>query len=234
MGRSKVGFALLAGVAGLGAATLEAQELEIGVRGGYGRSNEVTTTIICALDCGPSQLSHHFPRNAPVGAIVLRHQRTARLALRWELAFSPTNCGPGDERSDWRVAAQYLEAPVLVDVALLPIGRGQLMLSGGLAPAVLLSCRGSGSTVEGRVLAGYGESVRYAPDLTYDLGLRSQHAATAAGRRLVGEQLFGALALRVERRGERGAGCEEKHDESRADQSARKRGRRLHGRLRCG
>jgi hypothetical protein len=156
---------------------LGAQSLEAGIWGGYARSNEVTTNVvICTgFECSPSVIHPHFTRNAGVAGVVLRQQRTERLALRGEVVYARKGFGPGDERSDWRVASQYLELPLLAEVVVLRLGSARLQASGGLAPAVLLSCRVSGTTVHGFITAGCAEhdpiaDRSYGPNVSYDLG----------------------------------------------------------------
>lgn len=76
---------------------------------------------------------------------MLRKEMTAWLAVRAEMALAGKGYGPGDERSQTLVHSSYLEFPLLAEVRLLRMGPTRLQLSGGAAPAVLFSCRASGS-----------------------------------------------------------------------------------------
>lgn len=122
-----------------------AQALELGAWGGYARSNESTTGFsICNVNgCAPSGSQHGFGRTAPVAGMMLRREGTAWLAFRAEIALAGKGWGPGDEQHRTRVHSTYLELPLLAEVRVVKIGPARLQLSGGLAPAVLLSCRAS-------------------------------------------------------------------------------------------
>lgn len=108
---------------------------------------EFTTDIsICnANGCAPTQTNPTFARTVPVAGVMLRKEMTAWLAARAEVALAGKGFGPGDARNETRVHSSYLEFPLLAEVRVLKIGPTRLQLSGGLAPAVLLSCRASGS-----------------------------------------------------------------------------------------
>lgn len=107
---------------------------------------------------------------------MLRQQWNERVAFRGEVVLAQNGYGPGDERSDWRVASQYLEFPLLAEVRLLQLGASRLQLSGGLAPAVLLACQVSGTTEAGFIAADCNErdpikDESYGPSASWDLGL---------------------------------------------------------------
>jgi hypothetical protein len=160
--------------AGVLPAGARAQALELGVWGGYARSNEFTTDVsICnANGCAPTETNPSFERTAPVAGVMLRREMTAWLAVRAEMALAGKGYGPGDERSRARVHSSYLEFPVLAEVRLLGVGPARLQLSGGLAPAVLLSCSSSGNSF---ITGGCrdrepGTGELHAPRRSYDVG----------------------------------------------------------------
>jgi hypothetical protein len=160
------------------AAPSAAQELHVGVWGGLTRSNEFTTgTSICVMDrCGPTTTNPHFWRRAPAGGVSARRTLGGRLALRGELAFAGRGYGPGDERSDWRVASQYLEAPLLAEVGMIRLAGARLHVAAGVAPAVLLACEVSGTSAAGFVTAGCSDphpvtGATYGPGVSHDVGL---------------------------------------------------------------
>ncbi|CAN5653092.1 hypothetical protein BH23GEM6_BH23GEM6_11780 [soil metagenome] len=174
-----VGVALLSIVsAGLSPAATSAQQgLEIGIWGGHSRTNEFTSDLtLCVLyTCRPTTMNPHFWRNAPTGGLMIRQQKSERLALRAEAVLAPKGFGPGDERSDWRLASQYLEIPLLAEIRMLRVGSLGLHLSGGLAPAVLVSCTVSGTTIDGFIQEPCAElnpvtGKSYGPSVAYDLG----------------------------------------------------------------
>jgi hypothetical protein len=160
--------------AGVLPAGARAQALEVGGWAGYARSNEFTTDIsICTTNgCGPAQTNPHFGRTVPAAGVMLRQEMTTWLAVRAEMALAGKGYGPGDERSDTRVHSSYLEFPLLAEVRLLRIGPTRLQLSGGVAPAVLLSCRASGSLLrtDGCRDRDPGTGDLRAPRPSYDLG----------------------------------------------------------------
>jgi hypothetical protein len=163
----------------LSAAPAAAQQLEIGVRGGLARSNEVTSQIeICFHpapgECGPASTHPHHWRQAPTYGVVLRQQATRRTALRGELNLVHRGHGPG-EMSASHVASRYLEAPLLLELRLARTGALELQLAGGVAPAVMLACRYTGLDVNGPVDAPCDEispwsGESYGPTVDYDLG----------------------------------------------------------------
>jgi hypothetical protein len=131
--------------AGMLPAGAGAQALELGAWGGYARSNESTTgfSLCNSNGCEPSGRQHGFERTAPAAGMMLRRESTAWLAFRAEIALAGKGWGPGDEHHRNRVHSTYLELPLLAEVRVVKIGPTRLQLSGGLAPAVLLSCRAS-------------------------------------------------------------------------------------------
>jgi hypothetical protein len=183
--RSPLALALLLLFAALPAA---AQQLEIGVHGGLARSNEITSGVmICqeggAGSCGPTSFNPHYWRHAPTFGLLLRQQTSPALGLRGELNLAHRGYGPGAQSAD-HVAALYLETPLLAELRLLRRGMLEVQLAGGLAPALLLSCRFTGRDVNGPVDARCDEvspwgGESYGPTSRYDVG-----AVLAPGLRL--------------------------------------------------
>jgi hypothetical protein len=175
MSRSAVVIALSLVISVASAVGSEAQQTEIGVWGGIARTNEITSTILCTLDCGPSSFWNHHWRHTATGGVTVRRPVGARLAARAEISLAPKGYGPGATPHDWRVASRYLELPLLIDVRLLKLGPAEMQLGAGLAPAVLLACSVSGTTVEGFMETGCGErdprtGGSSGPGIGWDLG----------------------------------------------------------------
>lgn len=134
-------FVTLLAVFAVPPAPAHAQHTEIGAWVGYGSATEVTTgiTICTAADCGPSWMSRPQRPRAPAGGLDFRIAATDWLAFRAGLSLIPKGHGVGRD-AGLRVAALYLELPVLLDVRLARIGPAELRLGAGVAPAALLSC----------------------------------------------------------------------------------------------
>lgn len=152
-----------------------AQGTEIGIWGGLARSNEVTTDFqMCNMNgCGPGKTYPSFSRTSVVAGLSVRQRLSDRIGIRVEAGVANKGFGPGDHRSDSRVSSAYLELPLLADLRLFNFGATELHLSAGVAPAVLLSCRWSGTTVNGRESGTCdepGEFSQYGPTVRHDLG----------------------------------------------------------------
>jgi hypothetical protein len=176
MSRNAVLVVLTLMISAASAGGSEAQQTEVGVWGGIARTNEITSTILCTLDCGPSSFWNHYWRHTATGGVTVRRPVGARLAARAEISLAPKGYGPGTTPHDGRVASRYLELPLLIDVRLLKLGPAEIQLSAGLAPAVLLACTVSGTTVEGFVETGCGErdprtGGSSGPGIAWDVGL---------------------------------------------------------------
>lgn len=163
---------------GLGCpSSVAAQTMEIGGWVGYSVSNEYTSGFgICNVNgCYPSSSNPHYSRTAPAAGLVVRAAWSERLALRGELMLSHRGYGPGEAPHRQRVASRYLELPLLAELHLAKVGPAGVAISGGVAPALLLSCSYSGRRSAGPVTAGCGETDpltgrSYGPDVGYDLG----------------------------------------------------------------
>lgn len=167
---------LVLAAAALSTTNAGAQSFDVGLRVGWAQSNEFTHFVLCnARGCGPSSSWPGFRRNAPTAALVVGVNGSNWLGARAEVALAQKGYGPGDERSDWRVASQYLEFPLLVQARLLRTALLDVQVRSGLAPAVLVSCRVAGTTISGFATGDCGEPLpatqsSYGPDVPYDLG----------------------------------------------------------------